>query len=110
MWSQSVPIPSQPFAWTFASHRPCARALTMALRFSQSSGSLSLLSLLFQFIRLRISRHLLAMVRWYRVPPAGFEPATTRGSEEERKNSRPVRSTTDSYEGMDRRFEHHRIT
>lgn len=48
------------------------------------------------------------LVSW--VPSAGFEPATTRGSEEERKNSRPVRSTADSYEGMDRRFEHHRIT
>lgn len=34
------------------------------------------------------------------MPPAGFEPATTRGSEEERKNSRPVRSTADSYEGI----------
>lgn len=29
---------------------------------------------------------------------------------ESNKDSRPVRSATDSYEGMDRRFEHHRIT
>lgn len=29
---------------------------------------------------------------------------------ESNKDSRPVRSTADFYEGMDRRFEHHRIT
>ena len=34
----------------------------------------------------------------------------TRPQERGSEDLRPVRSATDSYEGMDRRFEHHRIT
>lgn len=45
------------------------------------------------------------------MPSAGFEPAHTLEPQgREFKNSWPVRSTADFYEGMDRRFEHHRIT
>ena len=48
-----------------------------------------------------------SFVSW--VPSAGFEPASPQSQgRESNKDSRPVRSTTD--EGMDRRFEHHRIT